>query len=102
MRFNPHYPAYYLFHLGHAYFLTGEYEEAIAALKRVLNRNPDFVPAHFYLAASYSELGQEEEARTHVTELPEGSLEETGQRLPYKDHGVLERLFGALRKVGRK
>ncbi len=102
MRFNPHYPAYYLFHLGHACFLTGEYEEAIAALKRVLNRNPDFVPAHFYLAASYSELGQEEEARTHVTELPEGSLEETGQRLPYKDHGVLERLFGALRKVGRK
>lgn len=43
--------------LGHAYWLTGAHEKAIAALKRVLTRNPDFLPAHGYLAAIYSELG---------------------------------------------
>ncbi|MBK5101557.1 MAG: tetratricopeptide repeat protein, partial [Desulfobacteraceae bacterium] len=37
MRLNPMYPAYYLWELGHSYFLTGRYEEAIETLKRVLD-----------------------------------------------------------------
>jgi tetratricopeptide (TPR) repeat protein len=106
MRLNPLYPAYYLFHLGHAYFLTGEYEEAIAALKRVLNRNPNFFPAHIYLAASYIELGQVDKARAEAAEIlrmnPNLSFEVAGQRLPYKDQAVLERLGDALRKAGLK
>ena len=42
----------------------GRYEEAITAFKRVLSRNPDFLPAHVHLLVAYSELGQEVEART--------------------------------------
>jgi len=106
MRLNPTYPAFYLFNLGHAYFLMERYEEAIAALKRVLNRNPSFWPAHFYLVASYSELGREEEAQAHMTELlrewSEGSLETARQRLPYKDPAVLERTLNDLRNAGLK
>jgi adenylate cyclase len=106
MRLNPMYPVYYLWELGHAYFLTGRYEEAIETLKRVLDRNSDFMPAHVYLAASYSEIGREEEARAEVAEIerlnPQASLEALRPRLSYKDQAVPERLFDSLRKAGLK
>jgi TolB-like protein/class 3 adenylate cyclase/cytochrome c-type biogenesis protein CcmH/NrfG len=106
MRLNPRDPYWYLWILGHAYFLTGGYEEAIETLKRVLDRNPYFLPAHFYLAAIYSELGRQEEARAEVAELErlgsQTSAEASKQKLPYKDQAVLERLFDSLRKAGFK
>jgi tetratricopeptide (TPR) repeat protein len=106
MRLNPKYPSWYLWSLGHAYFLTARYEEAIETLKRVLDRSPYFAPAHFYLAASYSELGRQEEARAEAAEVKrlyyETSAEAAKQRLPYKDQAVLERLFYSLRKAGLK
>jgi len=106
MRLNPMYPAYYLWELGHAYFIIGRYEEAIETLKRVLDRNSDFLPAHLLLAASYSEIGREEEARAEVAEIerlnPQASLEALRSRLSYKDQAVSERLFNSLRKAGLK
>ncbi len=106
MRLDPFYPVYYLFNLGHAYFLTGRYEEAMAALKDALSHNPDFLPAQVFLAALYGELDREKEAGAEVAEIlrknPETSLDVMRQRLPYKDQAVLERLFDALRKAGLK
>jgi adenylate cyclase len=106
MRLNPIYPVYYVWSLGHAYFLMERYEAAIEAFKRALIRNPNFHPAYFFLAASHSELGQEEEARADVAELmrkwPGGCLEVAKEMLPYKDNAVLERLFDALRRAGLK
>ena len=106
MRLNPMNLAYYLWELSHVYFLTGRYEEAIKTVKRVLDRNSDFMPAHLLLAASYSEIGREEEARAEVAEIerlsPQTSLEALRPRLPYKDQAVLERLFDSLRKAGLK
>jgi adenylate cyclase len=66
MRLNPHYPAVYLTDLGHTYYLTGRYEEAMAALKRALIRAPDLLPTHTYLAAIYSEVGREAEAGAEI------------------------------------
>lgn len=106
MRLNPMYPAYYLWELGHAYFIMGRYEEAIETLKRVLDSNSDFMPAHLLLAASYSEIGREEEARAEVAEIerlnPQASLEALRPRLSYKDQAVSEHLFDSLRKAGLK
>ncbi len=106
MRLNPHYPAVYSWELGRSYSLTGRHEEAIAALKRALARNPDFLPAHQHLAVIYSELGREEEARAQASEVlrlsPNFSLEVWRQRVPYKDQGELERLLAGLRKAGLK
>ena len=106
MRLNPRYKPWYLWVLGHAYFLTSRYEEAIETFKTCIDRNPDQIPAHAYLAASYSELGREEEARAEAEELarlsPQTSSEAWKQRLPYKDQAVLERLFDSLRKAGLK
>jgi len=106
MRLNPHYPPVYLFILGHSYYLMGRYEEAIAAYKKALTHNSRYSPAHQFLAAIYSELGREEEARAEAAEVlkisPNFSLEVLRQRLPFKDPAVLERMLAALRKAGMK
>jgi len=106
IRLNPIPPVWYFHGLGHAYFLAGRYGEAIATLKRVLNRNPNFWPAHIYLAASYVEIGQEDKARAEVEEVlkinPKFSLKNRKGRLPYKDPAIFERLYNILRKAGLK
>jgi adenylate cyclase len=55
--------------LGRAYFLTGRYEEAIAAYMATVKLDPDYPDAHVGLAATYAILGREEEARTEVSEI---------------------------------
>jgi adenylate cyclase len=104
MRLNPHYPFLYLFYLGRAYYTTGHPEEAIEVLRSVLTRNPDFTPAYAYLAASYSELGQETAARAKAAAVlrlnPHISLTNLRQILPYKDQASFERFLTALRKAG--
>src|SRR5262249_40196638 len=106
MRLNPHYPLLYVFVLGHSYYLMGRYEEAIAAYKKALTRNPNLLEAHFNLAVVYSELGREEEARAEAAEIlrisPNFSLETWKQMIPYKDPAVVERQLAALRKAGLK
>jgi len=106
MRLNPVYPVYYEWNLGHAYLLTEQYENAIAALKSTLDRNPDFWPSHCLLAATYSEMGLEEKARAEVAETlrinPDFSLESWRHKCPFKDEAVLERRFRALGKAGHR
>jgi len=105
IRLNPIPPNWYSFTLGEAYFLAGQYEEAVAAYKRVLHRNPDDVRAHTGLAATYSLLGREEEARAAAAEVlriePKFSVEYL-KTLPFKNKADTERLIDALRKAGLK
>lgn len=105
MRLNPRYPIYYLFGLGHAYFLTNRYEEAITALKKALNRNPNFWPANVHLAATYRKLGREDEAFAEAQRVFEGddglSIDDWEKRLPYKDESVREEVLDTLRKAKR-
>jgi tetratricopeptide (TPR) repeat protein len=106
MRLNPYYPDWYAFNLGLAYRLLGRTEEAIAAHRDALIRNPNLLLAHLGLAGIYSELGREEEARAEAAEVlrisPAFSLEVWKQRSPQKDPVVLERQIEALRKAGLK
>lgn len=89
-----------------AYCVVGRYEEVIAALKQVLTRNPNGLFAHAVLAATYSELGREEEARAEAAASlrlsPNFSLEVWRQMTPFKDPAVVERIIAALRKAGMK
>jgi tetratricopeptide (TPR) repeat protein len=92
--------------VGAAYYLAGQPEEAIAPLKRYLTRYPNHLGPHLTLAAVYSELGKEADARAEAAEVlrlnPNFSLEVHKQRVPIKDPAVLERMLAALRKAGLK
>ncbi len=104
MRLDPHYPPIYLFYLGYAYYVMRQYEEAVAALKRSLTRNPDFLYARLVLAVVYYEWGRAEEAQAELAETlrisPRGSMEGQRERLPFKDQAVKDRFAEALRKAG--
>ncbi len=104
MRLDPHYPPTFLNYLGRAYYAMAKYEEAIAALKRSLTRDPDFLYARLILAVVYNELGRDEEARAEVAESlrisPRVSMEGQRERMPFKDQAVLERFIDGLRKAG--
>ena len=103
MRLDPHYPFYYLYYLGHSYYRLEQTEQAIAAIKRSVVRNPDFISAHRLLAVIYGELGREEEARAEVAEVlrlnPLTSVEVWRDKLPYKDPSVWKRYVEGLRKA---
>jgi len=75
-------------------------------LQRYVSRYPNWLPGHLMLAAVYSELGKEAEARAEAAEVlrinPKFSLEIHKQRVPIKDPAVLERHIAALRKSGLK
>jgi adenylate cyclase len=63
MRLDPfHTPACLTF-LGNAYFLTGQYEEAIVVLRAAARQLPAFRPTYVWLAATAAQLGYEEAAR---------------------------------------
>jgi adenylate cyclase len=104
LRLNPRYPFFYLWALGHAYYLTGRSQEAIDTFRKLLERNANFVPAHAFLAVLYAERGLEEEARAEGERAlrlsPRASLEGLRQSLPYKNEKDLERFLAGMRKVG--
>jgi TolB-like protein/class 3 adenylate cyclase len=104
MRLNPRYPASFANTLGWSYLLTGRHEEAVAALKDAIVRNPNFLPARANLAVTYSELGREAEAQAEVMEVrklsPNASLEVWRRMVPFKDPAIVERLAAGLRKAG--
>ena len=106
MRLDPQYPYFYLWTLGHAYYLTGRSDEAIATFRKVLARNPNFVPAHAFLAVLYRERGLEQDARSEWAAAerlsPQASVESLRQRMPYKNEKDLERVLAAIRKGGLK
>jgi adenylate cyclase len=83
---------------------VGRPAEALAPLQRFLSRYPNRLDVHLTLAAVYSELGREAEARAEAAEVlrinPHFSLEVHRQREPLKDPAQLERQLTALRRAG--
>jgi adenylate cyclase len=106
LRLKPNMVDAHLDSVGAAYATAGRPEEAIAPLQRYISRYPNILGAHLTLAAVYSELGREAEARAEAAEVlrlnPKFSLEVHKQRAPIKDPAVLEQHIAALRKAGLK
>ena len=104
MRFDPHYDPSLPLVLGQNYYAARRYQEAVSALRESLHMNPEFQPAHRWLAATYSEMGEEDKARDAIAEVlrisPEATIAGYRERLPFKNQADLERFLDALRKAG--
>jgi adenylate cyclase len=104
MRLNPHYRFFYLWTLGHGYYLTERRQEALDAFAKLLQANPNFVPAYAYRAVLFSELGRIKEAREawgKASELSPGvSMASLRERIPYKRPADLDRLLSAAHRAG--
>jgi tetratricopeptide (TPR) repeat protein len=90
--------------LAHSYRELGQYEEAIATYKKVLQiYGPDHLLAHLELAITYALMDREKEACAEGAEVmridPKFSLERYIKGLPY-DQSRKDRMAGALRKAG--
>jgi tetratricopeptide (TPR) repeat protein len=96
----------YLRHLSSAYRDTGRYEEAIAQIKKAIEREPSDIISHIVLTATYGMAGREEEARAAAAEVfkinPQFSLERFVKVHPYKDPAMRERYYNSLRNAGLK
>ena len=106
-RLDPYYPFFFLWTQAHAYYMLREYDEAIGAFERVLTRNPNFMPANYFLAALYAELGKGELAEPYLAKIRgfehrAAYIQQDEPILPYKREADLERLRKAFRKLGEK
>ena len=104
MRLDPHYRDIHLHFLALAHVQLGEYEQAVAVLKRRLVRKPESDISRMLLAAVYGHLGNFEESRIEWAEVlrinPDYSLEHRRKTLPYKDPADFEHVLDGLRKAG--
>ena len=118
LRLNPNPPSWYPHVLARIYYLTGGYDEAIAILKELIERElaaqPSAhsafyrsLPNHLLLIASYSAAGRGEEAREQVAKFqqfipnfkPKVRIEYYDR---YQDAADVQRLLDDLAKAGMK
>jgi adenylate cyclase len=101
---DPHYPDLFLHFLGHASFVSGRYEDAVAAFRRRLQRQPKSDITHVLLAASLGQLGFAAEAKEAWQEAlrvnPNYSLEQKRKIMPYSDEGEFDRIVSGLQQAG--
>ncbi len=106
IRLNPNPPNTYLRHYAEALREAGRYEEAIAQLKKAIEREPGDIFSYIFLTSVYNMAGREKEARAGATEVlkinPKFSLEQFAKVHPYKDPAIKERFIDSLRKAGLK
>jgi adenylate cyclase len=106
IRLNPNASAQTFVDLGHALRNAGRLEEAVSAYKKGIQRAPEHNIAHVSLAATYSMMGREKEARAEAEEVlrinPKFSLDYFAKTLPYKDQSQIDKIVNALRKAGLK
>ena len=86
--------------------MLGQYDEAVVALKKALQRESDSLRAYIFLAACYSSMGRDAEAASAAKEVlrinPRFSVGSHVKTLPYKDKADVDREVAALRKAGLK
>ena len=104
MRLDPLYKDIALYFLAEARISLGQFDEAVAALKQRLVRNPASETSYALLASCYGHLGRIAEARATWAEVmkiaPDFSIERRRRILPFKSPEVFERRLEGMRKAG--
>ncbi len=103
-RLNPSRPFFYVWMEGFSHYLLGHLDKAAELFEQVKRSNPHFPLAHKMLAATYSEMGRIDDAEWAAEELmvlvPQFTLAQERERIPFKDDAVRERFLKALQKAG--
>ena len=103
VRLDPHYPDLVLYFLAEARISLGQFDEAVAALKQRLERNPNSETSYALLAACYGHLGRIAESRAAWAEViriaPDFSIERRRRILPFKNPDDFERRIEGMRKA---
>jgi len=106
VRLDPFPSTWILRSLGRSYTLTGRYEEAIAALKKAIQKAPNDQISHLSLVLAYSFAGQREEAQAEAAEVlrinPKFSLESYIKRRAWKNQAEKDKAIEAYHQAGLK
>ena len=106
MQINPHHPYNYHFHLGQAYFVLRQYNEAIDAFKQGIASNPASERLHVWLAASYAQSGDLDNAAWEADNIlasnPDFSVARMEEAFPFKDPAEIKHFVDGLRLAGLK
>jgi adenylate cyclase len=103
MRLDPFYVPLAPLWLGSAHYTRKQYPQALPALRECVSRAPNLRGGQAWLAATYAQLGNIEQARAEAAELlrmePEWTIE--GSRLGlFKHPQDAEHFFDGMRKAG--
>ncbi len=101
IRLNPDTPDWYAYGLGISQYFASQFEDSIATLKRA---RPATFQSRLYLAASYAQLGRDEEATQLVQSLlqenPAFSAREYAAAIGIIDERALAHFVEGLREAG--
>lgn len=104
IKLNPYYSYEYLNTYGIAWYVLGDYEQAITSLEASQLRNPNHLMVKLMLAASYVEAQRIPEAEWIVTELlqlsPNLNLSTVANNIPFAQKALTQRLVDNLRLAG--
>ncbi|MBW2565006.1 MAG: tetratricopeptide repeat protein, partial [Deltaproteobacteria bacterium] len=89
IRLNPFPASWYFAHLARCYILKGQYEGALIATKKAIQRSPGNWGNNVTLAVSYALLDRQQEAEAAVKKvleiIPSYSVERMSKRSPFKN-----------------
>ena len=104
MRLDPLYPEFALYFLAQAQHSLGQFDAAVATLKRRLERNPHSETTYALLASCYGHLGQITESRSAWAEVmriaPDFSVERRWRIMPFKNPDDFEHRIEGMLKAG--
>jgi tetratricopeptide (TPR) repeat protein len=106
MRLNPASSFLYFVHLGRSYYFQKNYQQALDAFRNADERNHNYITNHLWMAATYAQLEQLEEAAWEVDQIltldPEFSLSHWMDTRPLKKSEQRQHLLAGLHKAGIK
>jgi adenylate cyclase len=103
-RLNPLGTTVLYLNFGIALTRTGRFEEAVSAYQKSIERAPDNIVAHVFLASAYSSMGREKEARAEAAEVlridPKFSVDGFSRPIAYMTRPERDKFVNALHKAG--
>ncbi len=104
MRLNPASSFLYYVHLGRSYYFQKHYEQALGAFLNADERNHNYITNHIWLAATYAQLNQQEDAAWEVDQIltldPDFSLNHWLDTRPIKKIEHRQHLLDGINKAG--